>query len=488
MSMALSADTRIAAPRIALVPWAIALLTALVWLCAAIDGPSPALAQGFGAGLLLSLGLYLGVALLRHPSEVCRPVNVFFFGCIYFFVLDGAVLREVRDFDPAILLGADTLVAIFLVATTAAHGLFRPRSSLWVGLLGRSAGSLSGNAYFWIAVSVFLLEYLERFWFVDLSPSRFWHDLLLSRSGGAFRREAAGDWRVFLQPIGVFFLAIPALADLAIRRGVFRRGKPILFVLVVAQLGTKVLDGGRGELLIAVLLPLFIRAAQHDVSTGRWLVALILASFLLAPVMDLMNQARTGWYAYAVLGTKTPAWNILDAHRDDNFFWLTNLVAYRSQDPGLLAYKGYAGFVEGISAIGWQWIQMPIPRVFWPDKPEWWKMGDETKNASVTDSVVGDLFRAGGISCVAGGAILLGFWLSWLEPAYAMPKTDGEAITYAYLAVSTISMTRGANPINTEPLLLSCFLFIVAWNIVRRFIPLHRDRVPAPLSERAYIT
>ena len=146
-----------------LVPWAITLISVFVWFWAFIDGPSVALAQIFGVGLLLVPAIYLTVAVRRQPWEVCRPVNVFFVGCIYFFVLDSAVLREVRDFAPAILLGADTLVAIFLVATTATHALFRFRSRSLVGLLARSAGNLSGNAYFWIAASVFLLEYLERF-------------------------------------------------------------------------------------------------------------------------------------------------------------------------------------------------------------------------------------------------------------------------------------------------------------------------------------
>jgi hypothetical protein len=474
-----------AEPRLFVVPGAIALITVFAWLWNFIDGPSVWLAQAFGIGLLLVPAIYLSVVLFRHAWEIGRPVNVFFLGCIYFFVLDSAFLREVRDFAPAILLGADTLIAIFLVVTIATHALFRWRSRSLISLLERSGGNLSGNAYFWITVSIFLLAYLERFWFADFNLSRLWHGLLLSRSDDSMRNGVAGDWRVFLQPIEVFFMAIPALADLGVRRGASQAAKLILFVLVLAQLGTMVLSGGRGDLLIAVLLPLFIRAAQHDRSTGRWLLALMFSSFLLAPVMDLMNQTRGGWYALAE--TKSPSWNILEAHRDDNFYWLTNLVAYRSQDPGLTTYGGYAGFIEGIRPIGAQWLEMPIPRVLWPDKPEFWKVHDETRNANDTDSVVADLFRAGGISCVVSGAILFGLWLCWLEPVYAIPKTDGEAIVYAYLAVSTVSLTRSASPFNTEPLLLSCLLFIIAWRFGRRFIALHRERVPRSLPERAFI-
>jgi len=233
------------------------------------------------------------------------------------------------------------------------------------------------------------------------------------------------------------------------------------------------LDGVRGDLLLAILFPVLIAAAQHHPSSGRWLMALLLGTFLLSPVMDQMNNHRQGWLRESQSPT---SWNIAEAHRDDNFFWLTNLVGYRRDDPGVLEYKGYTGFINGLSDIGSQWLSMPIPRMLWPGKPEFWTMHDETRNVNVTDSIVGDLFRAGGVSCVFVGALLFGLWLSFLDPVYATSKTDGEAIAYVYLAAATVGFTRTSSPIGPEDLILTSFLFVfVFWLVAHRSITRESD-------------
>jgi hypothetical protein len=247
----------------------------------------------------------------------------------------------------------------------------------------------------------------------------------------------------------------------------------ILLLVVGIQLMTLVLDGVRGDLLIALLLPIFIRSAQHDRSVGRWLVVLIFASFLIAPTMDLMNQNRYGWHNIAEAHVH---WNVVQAHRDDNYFYLTNLVAYRSQEePGLVAYKGVFGFVDGVAQLGWQWLVMPIPRVIWPNKPEWWRMHDETRKANDTDSIVADLYRAGGVSFLFVGGAIIGLWLSWLESLYATPKSEGHSLMYAFLAAATISMTRGTSPINTQPLLLSCIVLMFTLKVLGWLSPRSSD-------------
>ncbi len=470
ISIALSADTRIAAPRIALVPWAIALLTAIIWLCAAIDGPSPALAQSFGMGILAVLALYLATALLVRPQEVCRPMSLFCIGCINFFILDAAfLLHRARDFDPESLLAADTLITIFLIVTTLTHNVAKFRRSFLAALFKRAPGYLSGNAYLLVAVAAVAFEYLRRLYFVDFSLSRLWHDLLLARSGGAFRMGVENNWRVVLAPITVLFLLTTVFADLAWRRGISRPKKVFLLVVVAVQLGTLVLDTVRADLFTAILTPIFVRAAQDDSSVGRLLGVLVLGLPLLIPLMNVMNYARGGWQGLQV------GEHAFQEPGEDDFFWLTNLAAYRSQDPGLLQYKGAFGFAEGLGEIGRDWVIIAIPRVVWPEKPKYQEQHYDTRGWYAAESVVGDLFQAGGVSCVIGGAILFGLWLSLLDGIYAALKSDGEAIAYVFLAVSVVSMTRTALPFGTVPLLLSCLLFIIGWNMSRLF-PARRQR------------
>lgn len=465
----LSADAA-GAPRLAAIPLFIALIATSVWLCAVVFGPSFMLAQSFGVGIFLVLALYLGITLTRRPKEVGRPMSLFCLGCIYFFVLDAAFLwHGARDFEPASLLAADTLIAVFVIVTSLTHKVTKCPGSFLAPLFKGRREYLTGNAYFLLAVLAVAFEYLQRLYFVDFSLFRLWHDLFLGRSVGAFRVGVADDWRVVLAPISVLFLLTTVFADLAWRRGISGLKKGLLLVVVAVQLGTLVLDTVRADLLTAILTPIFIRAAQNDRSVGRLLGVLVLGLAFLFPLMSVMNYARNGWQ-----GLQIERYVFEDPGEDD-FFWLTNLVAYKSQNPGLLEYKSPFGFAQGFGEIGRNWATIAIPRVLWPEKPRYWEEHDETRGWYAADSVIGDLFRAGGVSCVIGGAILFGLWLSLLDGVYVAPKADGEAIAYVFLAVSVVSMTRDALPFNTVPLLLSCLLFVISWNMPR-FFPALRPR------------
>ncbi len=274
-------------PRVGVVVWVLILLTAFAWLTASF-GASRALVQGFGVCVLLALGLPLVTRVLKRPTEIARPICVFLLGSIYFFGLDMAFLHRVEEFLPETVLIAETVIAVFLITAMGTWCLVSFRRTPLTAVLKRVDGNLTGTAYFWVALIAFSLEYLRRLYFVDWNFLELWHDLLLARTGGAFRRGVVGDWRVFLEPIEMLFLGVAFFADRAWKRGVSRSRKLVLLFAVALQLGTFVLDGNRWSLLMAVMLPLFVRAAQQDRAVGRWLVRLALASFLLAPMMPLM--------------------------------------------------------------------------------------------------------------------------------------------------------------------------------------------------------
>jgi uncharacterized membrane protein (UPF0136 family) len=453
-----------AAPRLRLsvAAWCISLLTAAIWLYVAVDGFSLVLAQCLGGGIFAVLALYLGITLAQRPQEVCRPINLFFIACIYFFILDAAfLLHRVSDFDPASLLEADTLIAAFLLVTVLTHRAITFRTSFLAPAFRGAHRYLSGDKCFIIAVVAVGLECLRRLAFEGFNVSGLWHDLLLGRSGGAFRLGVANDWRVVLTPIQVLFLCTTLFADLAWRRGSTPLKKFLLLIVVAVQLGILVLDTVRGDFLIALLMPTLIRSAQNDRSVGRLLSLLLLSLPLLIPIMNAMNYARGGWQGLEINQHE------FQEPGEDDFFWLTNLVAYRSQDPGLLRYKARFGLFEGLGTIGWEWVTSAIPRVLWPNKPGYWEEYDETRGWYAADSVIGDLFRAGGVSSVVAGAALFGLWLSLLDRIYLATRSDGEAIAYVFLALSVVSATRSAAPFNTVPLLLSCLLVIVGWNVSR---------------------
>ncbi|HSF31084.1 MAG TPA: hypothetical protein VLK82_11535 [Candidatus Tectomicrobia bacterium] len=454
------------ASTVGVVPWVLTLLSASAWLYAGVAGASQLLVAGLGAGVLLTLGIPLAIGSLRHPQTIAWPINVFLLACIYFFVLDMALLRRVEEFHPETVLIADTVIVTFLVTAIGTWCLAPLGRCPWTAVLRRVDGNLTGSTYFWMAVIAFSLEYMRRLYFVDWRIPDLVHDLLLPRGQGAFRRGGvAGDWRIFLQPIEVLFWGVAFFADRAWKNGISRFRKLVLVCLVALQLSTFVLDGVRGPLLIAVILPLFARAAQHDQTVGRWVRRLALASFLLAPVMDIMVGARGyGWLQLAQV--ERVSWNILEAHRDDNFFWTVNLVDFIRQDGGVLAYKVPWGFIEGIQEVGYLFFIMSVPRIFWPDKPLVTDMGDETRMWYATDSVAGSLLRYGGVTFIVLGGILFGLWIKLLEPLYLIQKGDGATIAYAFMLVITILSTRALVQGTLVSLFFILLLILIGWGTV----------------------
>lgn len=475
--------------------WSLAALVlvmlALVWLYRSLTSQcSIYLAQMLGVGFLLVIGLATAGSIVRRPATIVRPINVFFLTCIYLLILDTATLREVRLFNPQNVLIAVTLIGVYLAAVLVAYP-FRPLSwSASFRFLRDSDQNLTGSTYFWIAVLIVCSEYFERLYSVGFSV----HELLTvmlsakaihdPRAGIAFRRGAAGGWDVVFMPIDSLFFGLTAFVDRAWKRGISRPKKLILLLVTSLVLTTIVLGGAKGALIIAVALPLVIRAAQHDKSSGRWIVALIVVSFLTAPVMDTMTQVRgVGWRAIA--DVHKASWNAVQAPRDDNFHWLVAFVSYLEERPGVLAYKGPLGFADGIRTLSWEWLVSPVPRVLWPGKPKAWERDELGRPWNASESAVGDLLRYGGVTFVVLGGIMMGLWLGALESVYILEKGDGFAIVYGYLLVFTAGLIRSTDPGAAVTALVSCVLISWIWRLFGASFS-RSERRPISQPQEAY--
>lgn len=458
------------------------ILVLFAWLVKSIIGSSRILVQIVGIGVFASLFLPLVLSLLKRPNEIVRPIFVFFTACIYFFALDMALLRGVDDFSAEIIFYVQTIIIVFLVCTISMWLLVQVRSTPWQPVLKKIDVSFNAKIYFWLAVFVFSLEYLRRLYFADWSFPTLLSDSLLARAGGGFRRGVAGDWRVVFTPIEVFFWFVVFFADRAWKAGISKSRKIILFIIILLQLGTLIIDGNRGYLLFAILLPLFTRASQFDSKVRRWLLGLVAASFLLAPVMDAMQMVRgLGWSKlYDVQGV---SWNIVRAERENNFHYTVRLVNFLEEKNGVLKHKGPLGFVDGVESVTWHWLINPIPRFLWPDKPLVTEMADETREWMAATSVIAELLRLGGMSFVIVGALFFGIWISFLDPIFAMIKADGSAFAYSLLLVTTTAMVRTLMPWTVQVLLLIFFMVAFFWYAMKTLL-VHRDkRVSWVLSE-----
>jgi hypothetical protein len=444
---------------------------ALAWLYVFVAGISTVLVQALGIGYLIVIGFGVAISVIRAPASIVRPVNIFLVSCAFAVVFHAATLRYVRSFSPSLMLTADALIGGYLLSVLGACYLSGSRPSFLVRLFDSTKRDLTGNTYFWIAILIFALEYLWRLSSVDFNIHTLISVMLSAKnlqdpSGGiAFRRGGGGGWGVFFMPIDSLFLGLTAFVDRAWKRGVSGSRKIVLLAVTAIQLTTIALAGSREPLLIAVALPLAIRAAQHDKSSGRWIVALLLASFLLAPLMDTMTKVRgTGWVT--ISNVEDVAWSLPGALGEDDLRWTVRFMAYLEDSSGLWAYKGPLGFISGLRTVGWQWLISPVPRVLWPEKPKPWKRLEPGRPWYATESAVGDLLRYGGVSFVVVGGLLMGFWLSLLEPLFLMPKSDGAAIAYCYLMVTTAVLVRSTSPIGAIPPLMTCLITLGFWRFI----------------------
>jgi hypothetical protein len=445
--------------------WAITMCGLTTYLAAAGPQASWFAARALGIGIFFCLAIPL-VYIVRRPERLARPITVFSIGCIYFFALDMAVFREVEDYPAHVILVAELVVALFLVAVLSTFSFSRVSARRWQSALARMDGNLSAGNYFWLAVFAFGLEYLRRLYLDGFSLSDLWHDLFLSRSGGAFRGGYLGDSTVWMKPAEVLFLFVPFFADRAWKWRIGSLGKSLLVPVVALCLMTLVVDGNRGYVLIAILLPLLVRAVQRDRAVGKAIALLVAASFFLAPVFDAMAQVRYSgwenlWKAHDV------SWTMVSAERDDNFHYVVNLVDILENGDGVLEHQGPLGFVRGSAKFGWLALINPIPRALWPSKPSPFDLAADGRNWWDTGSVVADLLDQGGITFVIFGGICLGLWLSLLDSLYEVRKEDGAALVYSMLLAITLSMIRGAYPWNTVPLVLETVGLVLVWRALK---------------------
>ena len=440
--------------------WAITVCSLVASLVATSPEVSWFTSRTLGICVFLCLTLPL-VGILRKPESVAHPMTIFSVGCLYFFVLDMALFREVDDYPAHVIMAAELVVALFLVAVFSTWAFSRLSARRWRTALIRMDGNLTAASYFWLTLFAFGLEYFRRLYLDGFSLSDFVEDLFLARAGGAFRRGALGDSTVWMEPAQILFWLVPLFADRAWKRGAGISRKALLLPVVALCLVTLVLDGVRGNLLFAILLPLLVRAVQRDPVVGKAMAVMVVASFLLAPVLDSMYQVRAfgweqSWRADSV------SWNMVSAHRDDNFHFVVNLVDILEHHDGVLDH-GPMGFVRGSAKFGWLALVSPIPRSLWPSKPSPVDLRGEGRAWYESGSVVADLLDEGGITFVIFGGFCFGLWLRLLDSLYEVNKGDGAALVYTMLLAITLSMLRSLFPWNTLPLVLSMIGLVLVW-------------------------
>ncbi len=377
--------------------------------------------------LAMSLGLIVVPVrvLFTSPGSIVHPVPVTAATPVYWLLLD--LVQGTY--------GLDSVTQVEVRLAFFAIGLYS--SAVWLASLARprrvprlikdaASISLSTRTLFGIGIVAFSLAFL-RFGI----PAHFDLAVMLatfseSRWAAPWSRGSLGGWDAFLDHIGYFGYVLPPItAFLARRKGLFHWRTLILLVMTLIILALFSTGGGRrivGVMVGSGLVVWFLSARSP--SRKDLLILGALGVGLLMFMQTMLVYRAVGITAAFSEETEAEENEEPDTLRvDDNFLRLTQIIHII---PDLHPHTGKQ-YVVFIAA-------RPVPRVFWPGKPL--NPGFDlpafqgVKGASLSMSLVGELYMAFGFPGCVGGGLLLGYLANALSQVLRSGATPGALIIF----------------------------------------------------------
>lgn len=388
------------------------------------------------AGTLMRSSLLMGLGLIvvplrvlfTSPHSILHPIAITAASPVYWLLLDLAQGTY----------GLENSTQSEIRLAFLAIGLFS--GSVWLASLARprrvprlihSAASvtLSQNTLFGIGIVAFCLAFL-RF----AIPANFDLGAMLAsfsenRWAAPWSRGSIGGWDAFLDHIGYFGYILPPIAAFLVRRkGIFHWRTVILLAMTFILLALFSTGGGRrivGVMVGSGLVVWFLSAKRP--SRKDLLVLAALGTGLLMFMQTMLIYRGVGITAAFTEQTDGADVDLEDKPKelrvDDNFLRLVQTIHIV---PELHPHTGI-GYLVFVAA-------RPIPRVFWPGKPL--NIGFDlpafagVKGASLSMSLVGELYLAFGFPGCVGGGLLLGYLANTLSQVLRAGATPGALIIF----------------------------------------------------------
>ena len=399
----------------------------------------------FQPALILSLGLALGpiVACRNDPRSILRVENVICLSPIFWLLLEPLQMATVMG----TIAGREQVVLVF-----QAIGLFV--GGLWFACLipawklpaaWRQSLSYEPNArvLFGIAIAAFAVGILKFAIPCQFNLPRMVFYLGEMRWAAPWGRGALGSWDAFLDHLAYFGYLLPTLAVLLARRIGWANPRT-LFVVALSFIMLLFLMQGGGRRVIGVMMGAAL--ITYVLGAPRLQMRIILVSlgtvFALLWVTIKMLENRNVGFASIFETPKSTASatsaSISPAGR-----------AFYSVDNNMRSFAELAYFVPAKHPYVYHnyfiWVIIrPIPRVFWPGKPEGpgFDLPKATgqRGVSLSVTLIGELYMAGGLLVVLLGGCLYGRLAGIASTLLESERTAGSLLSYG---IATLALFAG---------------------------------------------
>lgn len=413
----------------------------------------------FFPALYLTTALIVPVALQMRSdlSAVLRVENVLMLGIVYWLLLD--MLQSAYPFE---FVSREHVQVAF-----AAVGAFA--FAVWLGATSRgwrlpgwvsstATRPLSMRTLYTATLIAFILGMAKFAIASDFDPVLMIRGLGMDRWGAPWARGDIGGAGAFLDHMQYFGYIMPSLCVLmAMRMGWLNWRTMLGLVLSAIVVAFLAQSGGRRIIGVVIGAALFTWLAAKPRLGPKVIFGGAAAVFLLLMFMQEMLRYRNVGFAAWWAG-ETPELFVAHLHVDDNFLRLAQLVGFY---PDVVEYALHKPLSHALT--------LPIPRVFWSDKPT-----DPGFNlpqllgmegVSLSSSIIGELYVSLGMWAVLAGGWVMGRLAGMWNKILPLPTGESRPLMYG---LGLMALFAGVRSVQA---LVQMSYIVLAWMFVTSLLP-----------------
>ncbi|HEY6329610.1 MAG TPA: oligosaccharide repeat unit polymerase [Blastocatellia bacterium] len=393
----------------------------------------------FLSSIVMAAGLAIApvAAAIRDPKSFLRAEHLLALAPVYWLLMDliqgtysmGTVQRG--HIGRAFIAIGLFVVAIWISAC------FRD----WrvPGFIGRTASrEFSGNTYFSLLVIAFVLGMLIFAIPCNFNPVDMFYYAGQMRWNAPWGRGQFGGWDAFLDHLQYFGYLLPPLTVIVGRRVGWRNWRTPLSIVMTLVISLFLAQNG-GRRIIGVMFgtAILLWVLTQKQFRAKHIIPVVIAAGILLAAMQVMLQYRSVGLA-AMTNPDDQTLTVFEEGSlrvDDNFYRLCQTIQLIPESHPFV-YQQYFIYV----------LVRPIPRIFWPGKPEdpgfdlAGALGDQ--NVSYSTSVVGELYTSAGFIGILLGGLLYGRIASMTNQLLTQSMTLGGYLIYSAMTMALFSGVR----------------------------------------------